>query len=983
MRRVLILVAGFVLVHAQTAPIVNLHEHPPQKWALRHVTIHVSPTETIPDGTILIEGERILQTGSGIGLPEGFTALDLPDRHVYAGFIESWLPLEGDWKARCDQSNWNEKVHPQVQALDDLSKLAEARKRLQAMGFAVAQVVPDEGIFRGRGGLLLLRDDLPVLTRTSAQVLDFKYGGWNSDAYPNSLLGCIALMRQTLLDAEWYQEAQSIARKHPRKNDLPALDVSLDALEKDRQAGLPIIFNSRDELYSLRAGEIAREFKLPFWLKASGYEYRRLEKLRSYDPIVILPVDFPAKPEVTDPYDALEYSTAELEHWELAPTAAGRIQEMGLPLLLTSAGTKDYPEFRNALRLAVHMGWSEEGALAALTTTPARELDQSKNLGKIAPGYLANLTITDGEFLAAGTEILELWVAGKRSYRREPLDESLAGRWQGHTGIQDFVLTLSTQQGHWRGRLTAGEEEARLSHLMIENGTLRFSVAGEGFGLEGILRFRGQFTEGRCKGNWEARDGIPQPWNAEWLDRENPTEPEVWPRRTLPPLVYPAGAFGREARKPEAPRSVLLRNATLWTCGPAGKLEKTDLLVKDGKIAAVGTGLEAPADALVVDATGKHITPGIIDCHSHTAAASINEGTQSNTAEVRIRDVLDPDDISLYRQLAGGVTTINTLHGSANVIGGQTQVIKPRWGADPLDLIFREAPQGIKFALGENVKQSNWGDDYTTRYPQTRLGVEQWLRDAFTAAQDYEAAWEQFDHKSRIFKNRIPPRRDLELEALVEVLHGDRWIHAHSYRQDEILMLSRVAEDFGIHIAAFQHVLEGYKVAERLVARGETASTFSDWWTYKVEVIDAIPFNGTLMHDVGVNVSFNSDSDELARRLNTEAAKAVKYGGMSEIAALKLVTINPARQLGIEKLVGSLEVGKMADFVIWNGDPLSTFSRCEQTWIEGRQYFSLEEDAELRERDARIRAQIIQDVLTAGTREEAAALHKREEEGGS
>ena len=328
---------------------------------------------------------------------------------------------------------------------------------------------------------------------------------------------------------------------------------------------------------------------------------------------------------------------------------------------------------------------------------------------------------------------------------------------------------------------------------------------------------------------------------------------------------------------------------------------------------------------------------------------------------MRIADVVDGNDVAVYRELAGGLTVANLLHGSANPIGGQNQIVKLRWGMLPDQMKFEAAPEGIKFALGENVKQSNWGDKYTTRYPQTRMGVEQIIRDEFRAAQDYEKRM----NKAKKNPNLIPPRRDLELDAIVEILHGNRVVHSHSYRQDEILMLIRVADDFGFKIATFQHGLEAYKVAELIAKHGAGVSTFSDWWAYKFEVIDAIPYNGALLHDVGVVVSYNSDSDELARRLDTEAAKAVKYGGVSEEEALKFVTINPAKQLGIDKRVGSIEIGKDADFVVWSGSPLSTYSVCEQTWIDGRKYFDRDEDRAMNQEIEKERTILVQKILKA------------------
>jgi imidazolonepropionase-like amidohydrolase len=396
-----------------------------------------------------------------------------------------------------------------------------------------------------------------------------------------------------------------------------------------------------------------------------------------------------------------------------------------------------------------------------------------------------------------------------------------------------------------------------------------------------------------------------------------------------------------------APRAVVVQGATVWTSGPQGILEDADLLVRDGRVVAVGRDLDVPSGALVIDAQGKHVTPGLIDCHSHSdIVGGVNDYINSCSAEVRIEDVVNSKSIALYRELAGGLTISNLLHGSANAIGGQNAVVKLRWGAEPGALLLDGAPPGIKFALGENPKRSNWGENYVPRYPATRMGVEQVIRERFDAALDYQRAWKEYQEHP---KEHLPPRRDLQLDALVEILAGERLVHCHSYRQDEILMLLRVAEDYGFTVGTFQHVLEGYKVADEIAAGEAGASAFSDWWAYKFEVYDAIPYNGSLMHDRDVLVSFNSDSSELARRMNLEAAKAVKYGGTSETEALKFVTLNPAMQLGIDDRVGSLEAGKDGDFVIWSGHPLSTYTVCEQTWIDGRRYFDRQRDLELRD----------------------------------
>ncbi|HXF06214.1 MAG TPA: amidohydrolase [Blastocatellia bacterium] len=393
-------------------------------------------------------------------------------------------------------------------------------------------------------------------------------------------------------------------------------------------------------------------------------------------------------------------------------------------------------------------------------------------------------------------------------------------------------------------------------------------------------------------------------------------------------------------------RVTVIRGATILTV-TKGRIENGSILIRDGKIAAVGKTVDVPPGATVIDATGKYVMPGIIDCHSHIAVdGGVNEGSLSVTSMVRIQDVLDPTDINIYRDLAGGVTTANILHGSANAIGGLNAVIKLRWGKTAQEMMFEGAMPGIKFALGENPKRSNFTPPPGTprRYPATRLGVEYTIREAFTQARNYMQQWEEYHRRKAAGEDVVPPRRDLKLEPLVEVLQGKRLVHAHCYRQDEILMLIRLAEEFGFKIATFQHVLEGYKVAKEIAAHGAGASTFSDWWAYKVEAYDAIPYNGAIMARKGVVVSFNSDSAELARRLNLEAAKAIKYGGLSEDEALALVTINPAKQLRIDHRVGSIEVGKDADLVIFKGHPLSTYSMVEKVLIDGQVYFDREAD---------------------------------------
>jgi imidazolonepropionase-like amidohydrolase len=398
-------------------------------------------------------------------------------------------------------------------------------------------------------------------------------------------------------------------------------------------------------------------------------------------------------------------------------------------------------------------------------------------------------------------------------------------------------------------------------------------------------------------------------------------------------------------------RVTLIRNATILTI-TNGTIENGSLLIRGSKIAAVGKDLAAPAGATVIDGTGKYVMPGIIDSHSHAGVeGSVNEISLPNTGMVRIGDVLVDDDISAYRQLAGGTTAALILHGSANAIGGQSQIVKWKWGRPVSEWPVAGAPRTIKFALGENPKSSNFrpppGVD--RQYPATRMGVEEVIRKSFTDARDYMAAWSEYEAKRKSNQPAIPPRRDLLMETMADILRGNIDVHAHSYRSDEIVMLLNLADEMGFKVRELQHVLEGYKVAPEIAAHGAGAGTFIDWWGYKAEAYDATPYNVALMVRNGVLTSLNSDSDELARHLNHDAAKAMKYGGLTEDEALRLVTINPARQLRLDHRIGSIETGKDADLVIWNGHPLSTYSRVDTTFIEGEIYFDRQRDLEQRE----------------------------------
>ena len=687
---------------------------------------------------------------------------------------------------------------------------------------------------------------------------------------------------------------------------------------------------------------------------------------------IILPVNFPKPPEVGTPEHASNVSLESLMHWEHAPKNPAVLAKAGIEFCLTSHGLKEDDDFLKKVRHAVKHGLSEFAALAALTTSSAKLLGLESSLGKVENGFLANLVITDKPIFDEKAKVVQTWVAGKQFEIEEPETDAVV--WDLKTDVKLSAKTIQIGNDSLEIFKDA-ETSAKLKHTFQSNNSIGGSFNAKDFGVDGWAQLSITLTGDETgEGDIVLPDGTslvasvtksdakPFAKKKEEDEKKDETKDEAPDKdiAAISKVNFPFGYAGVESAPPD-PGSVLISNVTLWTCADDGVIEEGAVLVADGKIKSVfKSGAALPAAETTIDGAGMHLTPGIIDCHSHMASDSgINESGQAITAEVRIGDMIDCDDITIYRQLAGGVTTANILHGSANPIGGQNQVIKLRWGLLDEEMKFKGAPAGIKFALGENVKQSNWTNP-TNRYPQTRMGVEQLFDNAFEEAKLYRA-------KQRAGGvDGVPPRINLELEAIAEIVEGKRWIHCHSYRQDEILALIQLLDRHKIQIGTFQHILEGYKVADAMKEHGAMGSAFSDWWAYKYEVKDAIPHAGALMHRQGIVMSFNSDDRELARHLNQEAAKAVRYGGLSFEEALNFVTINPAKQLRIDDRVGSIEIGKDADLVLWNNHPLSNLAVAEQTWIDGRKYYDRQEDNARHEAFAELKQQLVQKVLRSG-----------------
>ena len=977
------LLAAFLPATAEPPPL-RPGGKPPRVHALTHARIIPAPGQLIDNGNLIIRDGLIVAVGANVAVPADARIWDLEGKTIYAGLIEPYLRIEPKKKEEEKRDEGaaaappapptvpapgggaghdNPRVHPEHKVAEDLKLDDELLDEMRGAGFTAALVVPREGILRGLSALVNLRDGTAneqVVRADVAQHLAFEHGSWDDNTYPGSLMGAIAVIRQALLDTDHHQAAVTAYTRRPSGQERPQANRALEALAPVLAGELPVAFEAEDIQMVLRAQRLAREFNLKAWIVSGGSdEYKRLPEVKAASLPLILAVNFPNPPEWEDDNEAVEVELENLRHWELAPSNPERLHQAGMRFSITTQGLTQRDDWRKRVRTAIERGLPAPTALAALTVEPAALLGASGQLGTLAPGKIANFTITDGDLFAEKTNIVEVWVDGAR-YEPDPKlarDADVAGTWELELTQPDGrTATARVRIERRRGGLAVTLEEGTLPDTTntplpdakLERGELGLTLPGRIVGIAGIdIDVAGVIAhKRRFDGTWSGPAG---PGYAEHPARGQKEEPKrageekqvlVEAPKRLEPLIAAAAEPYPPLPDP-APPAVLVRNATLWTCSPAGTLAGADLLIRGGKIAAVGRGLAAPQNATVIDGIGKHVTPGLIDCHSHSAiSGDVNEGTLSATGQVRIADVINAESIQIYRQLAGGLTMANELHGSANAIGGQNGVIKLKWGAPAGELLFASAPPGIKFALGENVKQSNWGDKYTTRYPQTRMGVEQWMRDRLIAARDYMREGEDWRRK----RNGAPPRRDLQLEALAEILRGERLVHCHSYRQDEILMLIRLADELGFRVATFQHILEGYKVANEMAAHGAGGSSFSDWWAYKFEVYDAIPHNGAIMWDRGVVVSFNSDSSELARRLNTEAAKAIKYGRVPEVEALKFVTLNPAIQLGVGDRAGSLEVGKDGDFAVWSGSPLSNLSRCEQTWIEGRRYFHSERD---------------------------------------
>ncbi len=946
-------------ITAQTSRVVGLRNNTPSVYALTNAKIVVSPGRVIDKGILLVRDDIIEFAGTDIKIPEDAWLIDMEGKTLYPGFIDMHVESEIPEPFKMEGAvHWNPQIRSWYNAVSNFDPEREEMDNLRSQGFVIAQLIPPAGIFKGSTALVSLgKGDKNMLVVRSgvAQAMGFTRSNELGGSYPTSLMGSISLIRQTFYDADWYQEAHSVFMDDPEGIERPEFNLALESLLDEVNSRKPVFFNARDEIDFMRAYDIASEFDLDLWVMGSGHEYRRLQVFKDAEVPLVLPLAFPGVPEIEKPEDAMNISLEELRHWDFAPENPGRLSKAGINFSFTASGPDNSSSFLKNLRIAVQRGLQEDAALAALTVTPAELLGIEKQYGTLDNGKKASFIVAGGNIFNPSTKIEEVWVDGNQFEIDKPVSPDVRGKWKIESAITGLhMLEIGGNSAKLKGTVEKENKKISLKSVKYDEHRVNIIFSGDSIGMKGIIRMSAAVSDDELYGIGETPDGNILNWKAERIEHftEENEEQERFSSMTDGKVLYPSMEYGYENR-PVMPDHLVLRNAVIWTQGPQGRIENSDMLVSKGRIVEIGNNISAPRRAVEIDAAGKHITPGLVDPHLHSSIkGGVNEVGNNMTPETRIKDVIEPDNIWVYRLLAGGMTTANLLHGSANPVGGQDAVIKMRWGALPEEMLLKEAMPGLKLALGENVVRN------PGQYPNTRMGAEQIIKDAFQAAKDYMEEWDHWESA----RTGFPPRKDLQMEALVDVLNGERVIHAHAYRHDEMQMLMRLAEEMGFHIASFEHTVEGYKIADVLRDHGTAAIIWTDWSSFKVEAADGILYNARILTENGVLTSLHSDNTQLSTRMNWEAGKMLATG-IDEITAMDLITINPAKILGADKYVGSLEPGKHADFVIWSGHPLSGFSYAEQTWVDGRKYFDRDEDMERREEVRQERSNLIQKAI--------------------
>lgn len=935
--------------------------------AIVNATVYLNSKQKVDNAVILIKEDKIVDVGTAVKIPSNALLIDAKGKTIYPSFIEVFSDFgiakeasksSGRNAPQYDSNRegyyWNDHIRPEYNAYENIAYDATSAAALRNVGFGSVLSHNTEGIIGGTGLFWTLNDSgnnsNRILNSTISQHFSFRKSSFSRQVYPSSLMGSMALIRQVFYDAKWYSNGGSLTK-----------DFSLEAFNRNKS--LVQIFDSGDKLHSLRADKLGKEFGVTFIIKGKGNEFERIEEIKKTNATYIIPIAFPEPYDVSDPYLSQLVNVGDMKFWNQAPFNLKILAQNNIPFVITSSDLKDTKSFLPNLRKAVLYGLSKEKALEALTENPAKMLKQFDKIGSLAKGKLANFIIFSGDLFDEKSTLQENWVQGNRTVIEKSVLTDIRGIYTLSIDNQSFNVKIGGETNKLEAKATKDSitygtkiqyNEPYLTIIFKDKDTVKSN----------FMRLSGLYETNSFKGKATLKNGIETTWTAVKIgeheikkdkDAKEPKVPEMYP------VTYPNIAYGN-ITKPKQ-ETILFKNATVWTGEKEGILTETDVLVENGKITKIGKNITS-SNATSIDATGKHLTAGIIDEHSHIAISNgVNESGQNSTAEVTIGDVVNSDDINIYRNLSGGVTSANLLHGSANPIGGRASFIKLKWGYAPEEMIVKEAPKYIKFALGENVKQSNWGEASRNRFPQSRMGVEQVYEDYFSRAISYNKEWSDF--KSSKSKNKTEPRFDTEMEVLNAILNKEVFITCHSYVQSEINMLMKLAERYNFKIQTFTHILEGYKLADKMKQHGVAGSTFADWWSYKFEVNDAIPYNAALMHSEGVQVSINSDDAEMSRRLNQEAAKTVKYGAVTEEEAWNFVTLNPAKILQVDNRVGSIKVGKDADVVLWTDNPLSIYAKVEKTVVDGIVFYDLEKEIATLETIKTERADLINQLLEA------------------
>ncbi|MDR0803185.1 amidohydrolase family protein [Fluviicola sp.] len=938
-------------------------------FVLTNVTILVSPDKTIENGTITVRNGKIVSVEKfSLTNPKDLLVIDGNHAVVVPSFIEvnSTLGISQDQKAENKNGPyyWNYAIRSDFDAIDWYKTDEKLIAEYQKMGFGLVLIHRHDGLAQGYAPLIQLgvkNPDQQVYANKVASFYSFRKGSSQQD-YPSSLVGSVALLRQAFYDTQWHFEYGKEA------------NYSLDAL--NQQLKKPAFFTLDDKSDVFRVKMFMREFKRDFTVIGTGQEQFLGNIWDTIKVPLVIPVNFPNAFDMKDPYLAHEIPYSELKIWEMAPKNPAFLMKHKVPFITSSFGHTVAADFWKHIHQALAAGWTISDLLRSLTIAPATLLGVQKETGTIEAEKWANFIVYDQNPFLYQAKVLEVYSKGERKVFQNLPVADIRGTYSLNIDGTKFFLEIAGTASQPEGKVKLIRTVQDSLTLVNKPDTLisnaKISVVNndisihfvqqvdaekQSFSLKGdinprVFIFEGEGTNN--KGKWvkwsafrskkfESKDENKQAWTLDTL--------------SVPGIRFPNNAYGFTVLP--AQNTIIFEQATIWTNTDEGIIQEGTVIVENGKIKAIYKGSGAylkPNGAIVINSRGKILTTGIIDEHSHIALTrGVNEGGQAISCEVRMEDAVNADDIDIYRQLAGGVTAAQLLHGSANPIGGQSALIKLKWGHYPQELLIKNAPKFVKFALGENVKQTNWGSG--NRFPQTRMGVEQVYIDAFTRALDYHQRQNPYGkHKD---KNAVPPATDLELEALYEIVSGERNITCHSYVQSEINMLMHVADSFGFKINTFTHILEGYKLADKMKEHGVGASTFSDWWAYKFEVLDAIPQNAALMTDMGLTVAINSDDAEMGRRLNQEAAKTIKYGGMTEDQAWKMVTLNPAKLLHLDDRMGTIQIGKDADLVLWTNNPLSITAKPLYTVVDGEILFDAQKDFQMQQEIAAEKARII------------------------